>query len=101
MLYILPGTRIYRELVKNNGFDEKIWVKTDSVYYYTREHNTRILNRWRKRINNSGIKLPFNFKYFWDYASTGKKENMGYVGKSFRKTCKKLIRFMNMLRNRY
>ena len=101
MLYILPGTRIYRELVKDNEFDEKIWVKTDSVYYYTREHNTRTLNRWRKRINNSGIKLPFNFKYFWDYALTGKKENMGYVGRSFRKTRKKLIRFMNMLRNRY
>ena len=101
MLYILPGTKIYRELVKNNEFDEKIWMRTGSVYYYTKENNMKTLNGWRKRINNSGIRLPFNFKYFWDYALTEKKENTGCIRRSFRKTRKKLNRFINMLRNRY
>ncbi len=101
MLYILPGTRVYRELVKNNAFDEKTWIRTDSVYYYTREHTIRVLNRWRKMINNSGIKLPFSGTYFWDSVSPGQEENTGPVRKSLRKARKKLNRFMNMLRNRY
>jgi len=101
MLYILPGTRIYRDLVKNGKFDERIWIRTDSVYYYTGEHSIRTLNRWRKRINRSGIKLPFNFKYFWDYALADKEEKISGIRKGFRKTCKKLNRFINMLRNRY
>jgi len=101
MLYVLPGTKIYRELVQNGEFDERIWIRTNSVYYYTKEHNIRILNRWRKMINNSGIKLPFSFKYFWDYALSDKEKNTGFVRKSFRKTRRKLNRLINMLRNRY
>ncbi|MBU4251610.1 MAG: radical SAM protein [Candidatus Omnitrophica bacterium] len=101
MLYILPGTKIYGELVKNNRFDERVWVKTDSVYYYTKENSLKTLNRWRKRINNSGIRLPFHSKYFWDYALNGNKADISPMKKSFRKTRKKLGRFINMLRNRY
>jgi len=101
MLYILPGTKIYWELVKNDEFDEKVWIKTDSVYYYTKENSLKTLNRWRKRINNSGIRLPFHSKYFWDYALKENKENMNSIRRSFRKTRKKLGRFINMLRNRY
>lgn len=101
MLYILPGTKIYGELVKNNEFDERVWIKTDSVYYYTKEHNLKTLNRWRKRINNSGIRLPFHSKYFWDYALKENKEDVSLIRRSFRKTLKKLGRFINMLRNRY
>ena len=101
MLYILPGTKIYRELLKNREFDEKIWIKTNSVYYYTKEYNIMTINRWRKKINNSGIRLPFNFKYFWDYAQEGKNKDISAVRKSLSKINKKLIRFINMLRNRY
>ncbi len=101
MLYILPGTKIYRDMIKNKEFDEKAWVRTDSVYYYTKEHNISTLNRWRKAINNSGIRLPFNYKYFWDYAMVEKKEEIGALRKGFRKNIKKITRFINMLRNRY
>lgn len=101
MLYILPGTKIYRDLIKNKEFDERIWIKTDSVYYYTKENSIRTLNKWRKKINGSGIRLPFNAKYFWDYASGRHEENAGFIRKSFRKIYKKLNRFVNMLRNRY
>ena len=101
ILYILPGTKIYRELVKNGEFDEKIWIKTDSVYYYTKEHNMRTLNKWRKRINNSGVKLPTNSKYFWDYVLPAKTEKLSSITKRFQKTRRKLNRFINMLRNRY
>lgn len=101
MLYILPGTKIYRDMIRNREFDERIWVRTDSVYYYTKEHNISTLNRWRKAINNSGIRLPFNYKYFWDYAMVEKKEEIGALRKGFRKNIKKITRFINMLRNRY
>ncbi|MFA4992781.1 MAG: radical SAM protein [Candidatus Omnitrophota bacterium] len=101
MLYILPGTKIYREMLRDKEFDEKAWIRTDSVYYYTKEHDISTLNRWRKAINNSGIRLPFNYKYFWDYAGVEKKESGGAIRKGFRKNIKKLIRSINMLRNRY
>ncbi|MBU1923368.1 MAG: hypothetical protein KJ710_03780, partial [Candidatus Omnitrophica bacterium] len=96
-----PGTKIYRDMVSHKEFDEKTWVRTDSVYYYTKEHNISTLNRWRKAINNSGIRLPFNYKYFWDYASVERKENVGLLRKGLRKNFKKVVRFINMLRNRY
>ncbi|MFH0855144.1 MAG: radical SAM protein [Candidatus Omnitrophota bacterium] len=101
MLYILPGTRVYAEMVKNHKFDERLWIKSDSVYYYTKEHNMGVLNSWRKKINNSGIRLPFKSKYFWDYALQEIREDINPLKRSFRKTRKKLTRFINMLRNRY
>jgi hypothetical protein len=101
MLYILPGTKIYRDLIKNKEFDEKLWAKTDSVYYYTKEHNISTLNRWRKAINNSGIRLPFDYKYIWDYAGVEKKEEAGALKRGLRKNLKKITRSINMLRNRY
>ena len=88
-------------MIRNNEFDEKVWVRTDSVYYYTKEHNISTLNRWRKAINNSGIRLPFNYKYFWDYANVEKKTEIGALRKGFSKNIKKITRFINMLRNRY
>lgn len=101
MLYILPGTKVYREMVRSREFDERTWVRTDSVYYYTKEHNLSTLNRWRKAINSSGIRLPFHYKYFWDYTGVEKNEGIGILKKGFRKNIKKLTRFINMLRNRY
>jgi radical SAM superfamily enzyme YgiQ (UPF0313 family) len=101
MLYILPGTKIYRDMIRNKEFDEMIWIKTNSVYYYTKEHSISTLNRWRKAINNSGIRLPFNYKYFWNYAITEKNEEAGALKKGFRKNIRKVARFINMLRNRY
>ena len=101
MLYVLPGTKIYRDMIKNKEFDEKTWVRTDSVYYYTKEHNISTLNRWRKAINNSGIRLSFKYKYFWDYATVEKKEEIGALVKGFRKNIKKITRSINMLRSRY
>jgi radical SAM superfamily enzyme YgiQ (UPF0313 family) len=101
MLYILPGTKIYRELVRNNEFDEKIWIKTGSVYYYTKDNSIRTLNRWRKKINKSGIRLPTNLKYFLDYALSAKETKSGNIRKVFHRNRKKISRFINMLRNRY
>ncbi|MDD5617786.1 MAG: radical SAM protein [Candidatus Omnitrophica bacterium] len=101
MLYILPGTKIYREMLKNKEFDEKVWLNTDSVYYYTKEHSIATLNRWRKKVNASGIKLPFDHKYFLDYAFVENEENVGKIRRGFRKNLKKIARFINLLRNRY
>jgi radical SAM superfamily enzyme YgiQ (UPF0313 family) len=101
MLYILPGTKIYNDLVRKGEFDERTWVRSDSVYYYTRENNIRTLNRWRKRINHSGIRLPYKGKYFWDYALPPQEEKISWFKRVFSKNYKKIIRFINLLRNRY
>ncbi len=60
-----------------------------------------IPHQFVKAINDSGIRLPFNYKYFWDYASVEKSEEIGALRKGFRKNIKKITRFTNMLRNRY
>jgi radical SAM superfamily enzyme YgiQ (UPF0313 family) len=101
ILYILPGTKVYHELVAAKKFNEKIWINSGAVCYYTLEHNIFTLNRWRKQINHSGIKLPYNFKYFWDSIPDVQEEHVGPIMKRFRKTKKKFIRYINLIRNRY
>ncbi len=101
ILYILPGTRIYNELVQAGKFNENIWIKSDAVYYYTQEHNIRTLNRWRKKINRSGIRLPYSVKYFWDSIPADSQPEEWAVKKRLRKTYKKIKRFLNLIRNRY
>jgi radical SAM superfamily enzyme YgiQ (UPF0313 family) len=100
ILYILPGTKIYQDLVNSGKFNEKIWIRSDAVYYYTQEHNIRTLNKWRKRINRSGIRLPYTVKYFWDLIPiSGDKDNA--IKKSCKKFIKKVKRYLNLVRNRY
>jgi anaerobic magnesium-protoporphyrin IX monomethyl ester cyclase len=101
MLYILPGTKIYCDMIANKEFDERLWVKTDSIYYYTKEHGVATLNKWRKAINKSGIKLPFKGENFFDHGHVEKKKNIGIIQKVFRKNLKKITRHINMMRNRY
>jgi radical SAM superfamily enzyme YgiQ (UPF0313 family) len=101
MLYILPGTKIYRDLVGRGRFDERVWVKSDAVYYYTREHNMRTLNRWRKKINHSGIRLPYGGEYFWDSLFVPDAANTGGLKKRLGKVTKKIKRFINMQKSRY
>lgn len=101
ILYILPGTRIHNELVSKGKIDEKIWVKSDSVYYYTQEHSIFTLNKWRKQINNSGIKIPYSVKYFWDTIPVDETTAESKRKRRSRKTIKKIQRFVNLLRGRY
>jgi hypothetical protein len=101
MLYILPGTRVYHELVNRGKFDERIWIKSDVVYYYTQEHSIFTLNKWRKKINRSGIRLPYNGKYFWDSIPNTNEEKINVFKKRYRKIIKKIKRFINMMRGAY
>jgi anaerobic magnesium-protoporphyrin IX monomethyl ester cyclase len=101
ILYILPGTRVYGDLLEAKKIDERIWIKSDSVYYYTLENNIRDLNRWRKEINHSGIRLPYARGDFWDFLPGTKDEQESVIGKRFDKTIRKLKRHLNLMRNRY
>lgn len=101
MLYILPGTKIYADMVKKKQFNEKIWVKSASVFYYTREHSIATLNRWRKIINHSGIRIPYTVRYFWDSVPNLFIEQRVLGSKRFSKIVKKTKRYINMLLNRY
>lgn len=101
ILYILPGTQVYRDLLNRNKFNEKIWINSDAVYYYTCEHSIFTLNRWRKQINRSGIRLPFTCKYFWDNLPARPQEKESGFNRRFNKSRRKLQRFINMLRGRY
>lgn len=101
MLYILPGTRIYQELAARGDFNESLWIRSGHVYYYTKEHSMRTLNRWRKRVNRSGIRIPFTAGYFWDSVPAGD----GGAGSAFSRRCdkirKKIKRQINLLCGRY
>lgn len=101
ILYILPGTKIHQELVKNGSFKERMWVTSGAVYYYTKEHSIRTLNKWRKKINRSGIRVPYSFKYFWDSLPVDNQETQKPFLKRYRKIRKKLRRFINLICNRY
>ena len=101
MLYILPGTRIYSDLLKAGVFDERIWVRGGSVYYYTAEHNIKTLNRWRKMINRSGIRIPYSAPYFWDTVPSEQKDRKILGSRQLAKIVKKINRSVNMLRKRY
>ncbi len=101
ILYILPGTQVYRDLLSRNKFNEKIWINSDAVYYYTREHSIHTLNRWRKQINRSGIRLAYTCKYFWDDFPDEGQEKESAFKKRLNKSRRKLQRFINMLRGRY
>jgi radical SAM superfamily enzyme YgiQ (UPF0313 family) len=101
MLYILPGTKIYSDLIKEKKFDEKIWVKTGAVYYYTKEHNMSTLNRWRKMVNRCGIKIPYSAKYFWDSVPVTLVHKKVLGSRRLAKTLNKVRRSINLFFNRY
>lgn len=101
MLYVLPGTKIYADLVKENDFDEKNWIKSGAVNYYTKEHNIRTLNRWRKMVNRCGIKIPHVVKYFWDAVPTGLIQKRVLGSRRLAKTLNKIKRSVNLFLNKY
>lgn len=102
MLYILPGTPLYYQLLEKGEFNPDIWVKSDAVYYYTKEHNMNTLNQWRKRVNRSGIRIPFSTKYFWDSIPTDEVINKETpFTRKINKILKKIKRQCNFMRNRY
>jgi len=101
MLYVLPGTKIYADLIKENKFDERVWVSSGAVYYYTREHNMKTLNRWRKIVNHCGIKIPYSIKYFWDSVPAALVQKKVLGSKRLAKTLSKIRRSINMLLSRY
>jgi len=101
MLYVLPGTKIYSDLVRENKFDENIWVKSGAVYYYTKEHRIKTLNRWRKAVNRCGIKIPYSVKYFWDSTPAVSEEKKVLGSKRLAKTLGKIERAVKMSFSRY
>lgn len=100
MLYILPGTQVHDNLVKEGRFKESTWVKSNSVYY-TPEYPIKTLNRWRKKINRSGIRIPFTAQPFWDDVVETKKEDESIWKKTINKWRKKIKRNINLFYRRY
>jgi len=101
MLYILPGTKIHSDLVSAGRFDERIWIKSGSVYYYTKEHSIKKLNKWRKMINRSGIRIPYRAKYFWDSVTLVPDRRKILGNEKLAKIFKKVNRSLNLARSRY
>lgn len=101
MLYVLPGTKIYADLVKENKFDERIWVKTKAVYYYTKEQSMKTLNRWRKMVNHCGIQIPHTVKYFWDAVPAGLIQKRVLGSRRLARTLSKIKRSVNLSLSRY
>jgi len=101
MLYVLPGTKIYSDLVKENEFDERVWTRSGAIYYYTKEHSIRTLNRWRKMVNRCGIKIPYSVKYFWDSTPDISAQKKVLGSKRLAKTLSKIKRSISLFFSRY
>ncbi len=50
ILWLLPGTTIYEEAVKNGYINEDYWLETNEVPYNLQEHSMEELNALRKKL---------------------------------------------------
>lgn len=50
LLWLLPGTRVYEEAIKNGYIDDDYWLKFDDVPYNLQEHNYDELIKLRQRL---------------------------------------------------
>lgn len=66
ILYVLPGTLIYKDL-KNKGYiKDEDWYKYDTVPSYTIENSYLTLVKWAKQVRNSALRIPFDPQiHFW------------------------------------
>lgn len=66
LLYVLPGTALYREFLKVLPSIDNYWVDSDEVPLYTLEHPVETLVAWHERISASGNLIPYNQScHFW------------------------------------
>lgn len=100
MLYILPGTQVHDRLVKEGRFKESSWIKSNHVYY-TPEYSIVTLNGWRRKIDRSGIRIPFKAPYFWDDVLEVRKDNEPRWKKRVNKFWKSTKRNIRLLEKRY
>ena len=50
-LMIFPGTKVYRDLVKEKWIDDDYWLKDQPQPYYYKEQTPRQINTWMNKIN--------------------------------------------------
>ncbi len=67
ILYILPGTKLYAELLCRHPELERYWSESDKIPLYTAENSLEQLNEWSSRISGSGrvVTSPRD-GHFWD-----------------------------------
>ena len=67
VLYILPGTKLYADLLDQHPELERYWGESDKVPLYTAENSLEQLNEWSCRISRSGtiVTVPRD-GHFWD-----------------------------------
>jgi len=67
ILYILPGTKLYAELLVKHPELECFWVHNNDILQYTLENTLDKLNKWAIRISQSGSIVFFDRnKHFWN-----------------------------------
>lgn len=67
VLYILPGTKLYNELLSKQPELARFWSACDEVPYYTVEHTMETLIEWAQRISQSASLVPFDRnRHFWN-----------------------------------
>ncbi len=57
ILTILPGTKIYYDMLQEYPSLDNIWITGDGVLLYTKENDVGTLNRWSAQIAGSGQRL--------------------------------------------
>ncbi len=67
VLYILPGTKLYAELLGTCPELASYWTAYDAVPYYTLEYPMETLSEWSRQISLSASLVPFDRnKHFWN-----------------------------------
>jgi len=100
MLYILPGTKVYYELVAQGQFKESVWIKSKAVYY-TPQYRILTLNKWRKAVNKSSVRIPSQASYFWNHLDDAKRRKESSLRRRVNKLWKSTKRNINLLHRRY
>ncbi len=67
ILYILPGTKLYGELLAGHPQLERYWSESDKVPLYTAENSLEQLNQWASMISQGGsiVEVP-RHEHFWN-----------------------------------
>jgi len=62
ILWLLPGTTVYEDAVKNGHISEDYWLESDDVPYNLQEHSFEELKKFRKRLMRGIAKKKGGFK---------------------------------------
>jgi len=67
ILNVLPGSKLYGDLLMKHPEMERFWADSDDLIFYTEEHSQTQLQQWANMISQSGALVDFDRgRHFWN-----------------------------------